>query len=342
VRPRHRLRNLLAGLLWHLGWTHPSRSRRGQLRIVTFHRVLPAGEHRHLALPGLAVTPELLDGCLGFFAQHFTCLSVSAAWERIRSQAALERPLLAVSFDDGRLDGFQFARPLLARHGVPATFFVPAGPVGAAEPLWPDVLAGAARSLLEQARGRGLLRELLGEATEAVPDPALPKWVVQRAKQLGQAARSALLEALRRSAGSPKPLPAWERAMDWEQLRQLAREGHEIGCHSMTHAILREELGADLRQEVTAARQRLQKHLGLEIPSFCYPSGIYDGSTLQEVRRAGYLCAATTRWGANGPHAEPLQLRRFDIEGGRNQRRRSGISVPVLAWRISGLHRGPR
>jgi peptidoglycan/xylan/chitin deacetylase (PgdA/CDA1 family) len=340
VRPRnsaalrYRVRDALAAALWTLGVTRPGRAARGRLTIVTFHRVLPAPARRASPLPGLVVTPEALADCLGFFGAHFTCLRVSDAWRRFSAGERGARPLLAITFDDGRLDGWTYARPLLARHGVPATFYVPAGYVGAPEPLWPDGLAHAVAALERRSPdAAGALRDLLGEAPPDLARGQLPKWAANVVKDFGVAERDAFLAELRALAG-PHPLPDWERAMGWRELADLARDGHEIGSHSLTHAVLRDGLGADLRAETAGSRALLEGRLGCAVESFCFPSGLYDESTLREVRAAGYTNAVTTRTGSNRAGASAFELARFDVEGERNMRD-GRAALPALAWRLA-------
>ncbi len=335
---RHRLRDGLAAALWALGVSRPSRRARGRLTLVSFHRVLPDAARRTAPFPGLAVTPEVLDDCLGFFAQHFECLRVSDAWRRFSSGEHGERPLLAVTFDDGRLDSWTLARPLLAKHGLPATFYIPAAFVGASEPLWPDALAHAVVAL--QARrsdAAHALGELLGEAPPPIARGELPKWAANVVKDFGVAERDALIAELRALAG-PHLLPDWERAMGWDELRALAREGHEIGSHSLTHAVLLDGLGADLRAETAGSRALLEARVGHQVESFCFPTGLYDEATLREVRAAGYANAVTTHFGGNRAGTSAYELARFDIEGDRNMRD-GRAALSVLAWRLAELGR---
>ena len=341
---KHRVRDLGAQLFWSLRLSRPQRTAADQLTIVTFHRVLL--DPNASPLPNLVVTPTLLRGCLDFFAEHYTCLTVSQAVDRFFAGERPARPLLAVSFDDGRKDGFLHALPALRASHVPATFYVPAGCIDDTGPLWHDELAWIVRRLEEQGaadavreRAAGLGVPELG-ATERA-DGGLVQRVVQYAKSLTEAERGTLIADLGERAGEIS-WPFWEEPMSWSELRQLTLEGHEVGSHSMSHGVLREELGADQHREVTESRRLLEEKLSEPVTSFCFPTGEYDDTTLRELRAAGYRNAVTTRPGPNDADADRFELRRFDIQGHLNANRRGEAHLPVLAWRLSQLPGTPR
>jgi peptidoglycan/xylan/chitin deacetylase (PgdA/CDA1 family) len=339
---RHAVRDAGARVLWALGATRPARSARGALTIVTFHRVLPSEAIATAPLPGLCVTPHFLDGALGFFARHFRCLGVSDALralaggepERFPGEPPL-RPLLAISFDDGRADNFQHARPLLAKHGVPATFYAVADAIGSREPLWPDALALEVQALAARgAGGRAVIAELFATPLESARDVDLPKLAANAAKAWPALRIADALARLRAASGGAR-VPSWERAMSWDELAQLARDGHELGSHSLTHAILLRACAPDLAAEVAGSKRALEARLGVPVRSFCYPSGLYDAEALAAVAGAGYENATTTRAGVNRDAASPFELRRVDVDGGLNARRDGSVSESVLAWRLA-------
>jgi peptidoglycan/xylan/chitin deacetylase (PgdA/CDA1 family) len=339
---KHRVRDVGARALFGLGLSAPARTARDRLTIATFHRVLTAQECRASPFPGLAVTPELLDGCLAFFTEHFTCLPLAEAWSAFQRGERPARPLLSVTFDDGRQDNFDRARPALARHGVNGTFFIPAGFVGSRELMWHDALAWGVDTWRKAnvTDARAWLAEALRGGRLPGDDAALAHAAVAVVKDWHADDRDALLEHLVARAGRTEA-PDWERAMGADALATLAAEGHEIGSHSMSHAVLLERLGADLEQEVSGARSRLQELLGLAVDGFCFPTGLYDGATLDAVAAAGHSYAVTTRWGGNPAGAKPFELRRFDIEGRRNATAGGTVDRSVLAWRLSELPGAP-
>lgn len=336
---KHHVRNLGAQLFWSLRLSYPRRTAAELLTIVTFHRVLPNPEGS--PLPDLAVTPILLRGCLKFFAEHYTCLTVSQAVERFFAGKRPARPLLAVTFDDGRKDGFMHALPALRSRNVPATFYVPAGYVDDTSPLWHDKLAWIVRRLEEQGAADAIRERIPELGTNGVGATerqrgGLVRQVIQHAKSLAETKRAKLLTDLSEQAGEII-YPFWEEPMSWSELRQLKLEGHEVGSHSMTHTVLRDDLGADQHREIAGSRRLLEENLNGSVTSFCFPTGEYDRTTLRELRTAGYQNAVTTQPGPNVADTDRFELRRIDIQEHLNANRRGEARVPVLAWRLSQL-----
>ncbi|NBM17198.1 polysaccharide deacetylase family protein [Streptomyces sp. GC420] len=84
---------------------------------------------------------------------------------------------------------------------------------------------------------------------------------------------------------------ALDTMLDWEQVRELAATGTEIGGHSHTHPQLDQLAPADLSSEVGRCREIVAEQLGREPASFAYPFGYSDRRVRQAVRSAGYAQA---------------------------------------------------
>jgi peptidoglycan/xylan/chitin deacetylase (PgdA/CDA1 family) len=349
------LRDGLARALSACRATAPERFARGALTVVTFHRVLPEDQLRHYPMPGLAVTPEQLEAILSLLAVHFECTTLIEGFRRWSARGGrvepTDRPLLSITFDDGALDNFVQARPVLDRLGLRASFYVPVGNVDEQRAPWHDRLGFALlRSVAARYRRPRLdLSPLLApfgvaaaELSAVLPREAIA--ISQRAvvssKSLSSADRQGALTRLE-EALEENPVPDWAGMMSWEQIRALAAEGHEVGSHSMTHPLLPDCDRERLHDEIAGSLARLRVALGSEVSSFCYPNGSYDARCLAEVRDAGYECAVTTGWGLNRARApRPFELLRCDMDYSRLTSRRGVLSPERLMLRLSGLQPG--
>lgn len=85
--------------------------------------------------------------------------------------------------------------------------------------------------------------------------------------------------------------------ISWEQLRELALSGAEIGCHGRTHAFLDTSDGAVLDYEIAGAKRLLEDGSGFAVRHFSLPGGRYSNEALRICRASGFLSVATSRPG---------------------------------------------
>jgi len=293
------------------------------------------------SLPQIAVSVDELAWLVAFFREHFTCDTLSAAHRRWVAGDRPQRPFLALTFDDGQLDNFLHAYPVLQRAGVPATFFLPVDAVDRNQPLWHDRLAFAARQLLSRDRPAAL--RLLAELSGTGPgdDRALAAAAVARSKSLAEAARLSFVERIEQAAGGGSR-PGWDGMMSWAQVRALAAAGHEIGSHTLSHPLLSRVDDLQLEREVAGSKARIDAALGAPCQSFCYPNGDCDDRVVSAVSRAGYRVAVVTAWGPNASGADPLRLTRCDLQGRTSRDAAGGLSAQRVAFRLSPIFAGLR
>jgi len=340
---RRSLRDLASRALWKVGPTRPARMSRDRLTVATFHRVLPERYRREYAYPGLVVTPEELEGFLGFFAHHYAVDTLARSLARWKEGGAADRPLLAVTFDDGQADNFEYARPVVEKAGLRATFFIPAAHVDEGAALWHDRLGFAVRRAIERqpARVAELAPELSHDPAVAQDSQRAARALANWAKALKPEEREELIARVEELAGAPEH-PAWDGMMSWEQLKELSRAGHEICSHSLTHPILPQCSDGELEREVAGSKALLEERLQVEVESFCYPNGDYDARVVEAVRAAGYRQAVTTTGGPNRRGTSLFELGRCDMVTENCTGRDGRLSEPRLAWRLSGFYPGAR
>jgi len=325
------LRDVAAGVLHWSRWSEPRRRLRGKLSIATFHRVLPSSARAEYPLGELAVTPEELSEILESLCTSFTCMTLGEAAERWRRGDEPERPLLALTFDDGQLDNATIAAPVLDARGLRATFFVVSEAAASGRSLWHDRVAFALPRALEREpeAARRLLAELGAAATAREPAA-----VVGAAKQMATTAREHWVSGLEEAAGGAWR-PVWDGMMCFSDLRELRARGHEIGSHSFSHPLLPQCTDAEIEREVVESKRRLEAEVGGAVTSFCYPNGDWDGRARDAVRQAGYSNAVTTQHGWNARGGDVFTLRRCDLTYMHCVDRRGRFSRARLELRLA-------
>ncbi|MFC9909154.1 polysaccharide deacetylase family protein [Streptomyces sp. NPDC059862] len=104
-----------------------------------------------------------------------------------------------------------------------------------------------------------------------------------------------------------------DRMLDWDQVRELADAGVEIGGHSHSHPQL-DQLDDDaLRFELTRCRDIVAGELGALPVSFAYPYGYSSRRVRQEVRATGYAQALAVGNDLAGRRQGPYALRRVTV-----------------------------
>ncbi|TWT44871.1 Polysaccharide deacetylase [Phycisphaerae bacterium RAS1] len=107
-------------------------------------------------------------------------------------------------------------------------------------------------------------------------------------------------------------------AMSWDELRDLVRRGHVVGCHTRTHHRLTASTPpAQLDDEIITCKRDLEQRLGSSVDHFCWVGGeefAYSREAAQRIRDAGYRCAFMTCSNPCVHGTNPLQLHRTNVE----------------------------
>jgi peptidoglycan/xylan/chitin deacetylase (PgdA/CDA1 family) len=331
-------RDIIANLLSLIKVTGPSNCHGDKLLIITFHRVLPENERKQYPYPGLVVTPEELRWFVNYFQRYYTCGQLSEMHTRYSDGERPKKPFLAITFDDGQLDNYRYAKPVLDEFNIKASFFIPVKHIEESIPIWHDHLGFAVINAIKTKKGKQALKNLLYDNKINVESGLWTSEIVRGAKQMMPNERYNFINKI--NALSNFSIPEWAKLMDWNQIRELDQSGHEIGSHTMTHTLLPQCNDTELEFELVESKKILEQRIDNSIDSFCYPNGDHDQRTIKAVQLAGYQCAITTSWGTNTSLNDIYALKRCDMDAHRARGAFKQLSEATLALRLSGFHPG--
>ena len=267
---------------------------------------------------GLAVSPRHFEEHLDVLVHARTVLPMRELVHRL-GDGTLPQGAVALTFDDGYADNLLNAKPILERHGVPATVFIATGYVGGKREFWWDRLRALVlepgtlpRKLSMAVNGLWYERDLgddaeCDEASVArhrswrfgEPPPTarheLYQSLWQILRPLPDATQHAVLDQIRDWAALRNGRRQDDRTVSEEELVALANGGLvEIGAHTVTHPLLSALPEAAQHEEIYASRVVLEGIAGERVTSFAYPYGDHSPTTASIVARIGFATAVTT------------------------------------------------
>lgn len=276
--------------------------------ILMYHRIADLAHDPY----GLAVHPDRFAA----HVEHLRILGSTVPLENVVEPGTSGR--IALTFDDGYADNATVAAPMLADTGLPVTWFITAGRLGARRFWWDrlgEALLGPHQlpsSVDAEVAGRALWLDL---RTPTARDTAL-RFLHRRLRPLPPDALEASVDQLVASLGAPEPAPNG-LTMTVEQLRATADLPlSQVGAHTRTHLQLRDQDEQLQREEVLGSVADLAALLERPVTTFAYPFGsrsAVGALAPRLVEEAGCRLACSTETGPVLPSSERHLLPRLNV-----------------------------
>ena len=112
--------------------------------------------------------------------------------------------------------------------------------------------------------------------------------------------------------------PDSRNPMHWDDVRELAAGGNDIGSHGVTHRSLGHLACEESSVEIFQSKEMIEKATNTPVRSFSYPFGScvygdFNVSSERLIASAGYECACTTEIGPVAKNDYPYQLKRIPV-----------------------------
>ena len=294
------------------------------LRILTYHRVDDLDAKPTLDPKIISATPAMFEQHMSFLAKNYDVVSMNDVLAAVESGKRLPRRALLITFDDAYLDFKEQAWPIMQCHNLPATVFVPTAYPDEPERMfwWDRVYQLVLESEVRVWSGSPLgALELTGITDKVRAVRRLQSYI----KRLSHVDAVAFVDELAEVLGGQRR--QGQTVLDWDALRELAKQGVTLGAHTRTHPIMTQLSQEAVREEVVGSYSDLKREIGEVLPIFCYPNGGHDDEVVDILRQERFSIAFTTLDGHNDlSRTDPLRLRRTNIT------RKS--TLPILRIRL--------
>lgn len=319
------VKRIIKRTLQHLAASYGRHTRsRGepQLLILMYHRVLPVDDDRALCEePGMMVSPESFKTHLEILKKQFEIVHLSE-WLTLKNNGGkLPSHACAITFDDGWVDNYEFAFPILSELAVPATIFVVSEMIGTSKQFWPERLARII-SIIAKDHSSQWSHPVLDwlkcpsvryQFTTVAPSQEELADLISNAKALSDSEIHARLDKIEDVFKLPVE-DSRPSLLNWQQLAEMNASGLiEVGSHTCNHIRLNDEIDHSmLEHEVIASKQQIEEKTGHAVKTFCFPNGDYSSTALELVRQ-NYEGGVSTETGWNTVATDSCLLHRIGI-----------------------------
>lgn len=261
--------------------------------IFMFHRVLPSGESCYE--PELTTSVSTFEAVLDWLREDFEILPLQDIVRPDKRKNA-RKPVCSITFDDGWVDNYAYAFPLLRARGIPSTIFLPTRFIGSERRFWQEVLWFCDRQLENTANRVAVIESFARQFPWFPPDRettksygALRRFLMTRPTEEAEEFTHALMEG----AGSSSSVQG-RAFLNWQEVREMRDSGVTFGSHTLNHVLLTQLEPSRAAAEIRDSRRELREHLDQDVPAFSYPWGAASPIARQAVIESGYRFAVAT------------------------------------------------
>lgn len=285
-------------------FSNSKRIKNNFINILLYHRIAS-----NISDPwNMKVTPKHFEDHIRYIKEHYPVLRFEDDWSEVRD------PSVVITFDDGYVDNYLAALPILEKYQIPATIFISTGYMNTNTLFWWDCLEQLVMELQQLPAVvdiKGTRFKLYEDMDE--DDRSLYRvWNALKIMEPDQ--RNAILQILQERLTNSVIVNDSDRAVNTEELKRLADSPWiTIGAHTVTHSMLSVESEKMQCWEFSASKQRLEEVIGRPVNVLSYPFGSRKDIaefTPSIAAKCGYRKAAANWRGVASHDTDPFLLPR--------------------------------
>ncbi|MBJ6801428.1 polysaccharide deacetylase family protein [Geomonas propionica] len=287
--------------------------------VLMYHRVLASSANDGAVHPGMYVDVSTFDKHVGYLMDNFHVVFLDELVAKLLRNESVAN-CCAITFDDGWLDNYTHALPVLEKHRAPATIFLATGYIGTDSNFWPEELWCYLKRLSVKKVGIDDVPPSLADPfndygkRDAAFDDNFCAGFIEHMKLASERIRKDTLAAFSQILG---PCDAGRLMLNWEEVNAMGKTGLvRFGAHSVHHQIL-DSIDATLAaEEIAGSGSALRAKCCSVSNIFAFPNGNHNVQLQDVVATNGYSAAVTTTRGVVTSATNPFAIPRVAIHQG--------------------------
>ena len=307
-----------------------------KLYISMYHYTRYIKNSRYPAIKGLEL--EDFKRQLDFFEENFNIITMEEVIEAVKEGKRLPEKALLLTFDDGYIDNYTVALPLLLERGLQGSFFVPAKPLdkggllevnkihftlakGNEKDIVKDILDYSLKIKEKLSKelniaDSDILKELYKRYAVSNGRDSIDTSFIKKMLQevLPAKNRTEIIDILfNKYVEVSEEVLANELYVNKTQLKIMKKLGMFIGVHGYEHSHLANLTETEQNKDLDSALCVMREFIDEDAWVMNYPYGSYNETTLRLIKSKGAVLGLTTKRGVTDIDVtSALELARLD------------------------------
>lgn len=280
------------------------KSRNNSLTVLTYHKITETPDlHDPLKISVLNFENQIC-----YLKKYYTILSGDQLADILLNNKVYPENACLITFDDGWLDNYTHALPILRKHGVPAVIFISTDYIGTKNSYWHERLSNTLmkieRGSIQSINSDNMLPRLINNLISMLPDIQHEKriyhinQIIEQFKLYSPENIEFYTQRIENvigvAGGNDTPT-----VLSWEQVQEMAADQITFGSHTKSHKILTNISIDDVVNELAGSKKIIERKTGKPAYFIAYPNGNYNEGIIRASKRLGYLAGFTCEPGKN-------------------------------------------
>ncbi|MBI5047356.1 MAG: polysaccharide deacetylase family protein [Deltaproteobacteria bacterium] len=246
---------------------------------------IPVFMYHHVSLHKgdmVMVTPDVFEAQMRFLKEAgCRTLSADELVEFAGGNLVIKEKTIAITFDDGYLDNYVYAFPVLKKYNIKATIFIVT-----------DWVEEASKEVRSQKPALECIYRGSGVRSDKIIIPSHKEGKELLAK--GQTHKV---------------------IMNWDMIREMQDNGFvEFYSHTMSHRKCAELSDEELLKELADSKRIIEGRLNKPCHYLCWPKGSYNENSIKMAKEVGYKALFTTKRGVVKKDSDIFSIERIAVK----------------------------
>jgi len=291
-------------------------TKRNHVCLILFYHRFSQGQDAKKLLPFLDIKEfrkQLLH-----LKRHYRSISLDQLADELAGRNHFASPSVVITIDDGYLNNYTLAYPVLKALGLSAIIYLTTGFIGTTKAPWVDDLMDMLfLTKVETLRFPELLGEKILHISTRSQKRNAVKILFKVMLQLEHERKLLIMQTLSKSLGIEEICRnrADRKMLNWNEVIEMSKNNLSFGAHTVSHPTLSKMELNEAKREIYESKKEIKTRIGGKVMHFAIPNGKVEdfSDELKEYcKEIGLRTVASTESGVVSKQSDLYFLKRIN------------------------------